>query len=62
MPSNVDCSHLGGYNTNERDVLVDIHAFSNQVLPKSPHFISAKVLVLECKLYIIRLAGVFVEL
>ena len=62
MTSNEDCCHLGGYDANEGDVLIHIHAFSNQLLSKSPHFISAKILILECKLYIIRLARVFIEL
>jgi len=62
MSSNVDCCHLGGYNADERDLLVDVDAFSNELLPEPPHFISAEILVLECKLYIIRLARVFIEL
>ena len=62
MTSDVDCCHLGGYDADERDVLVDVDAFSNEVLPEPPHFIPAEILVLECKLYIVCLARVFVEL
>ena len=56
MASNVDRRNLGGYDTDKRDVLVDVYAFSSEILPKSPHLIPAEILVLECKLYIIRLA------
>ena len=62
MASNVDCRHLCGYDTDERDVLVDVDAFSNEILTEPPHLISAEILVLECEFYIIRLARVFIEL
>ena len=56
MTSNVDCHHLGGYDANKRDILVNVNAFSNEVLTEPPHFVSAEILVLECELYVIRLA------
>jgi hypothetical protein len=62
MPSNVDCCNFGGYDADEGDILVDINAFPNEVLPESPHFVSAEVLVLECKFYIFRLAGILIKL
>jgi len=62
MTTNIDCCHLGGYDADERNVLVDVDAFSNKVLPKPPHFISAEILVLECKFHIVRFARVFIEL
>ena len=62
MASNVDRRHFGGYDADERDVLIYVYAFSNEVLSEPPHFISAEVLVLERKLYIVRLAGVFIKL
>lgn len=62
MTSNIDCGHFRGNDADERDILVDINAFPNKVLPQSPHFIPAEVLVLECKLNIIRLARIFVKL
>lgn len=62
MSSNVDCCDLRGYDADEGDVLIYVYTFSNEVLTKPPHFISAEVLILECKLYIVRFARVFVEL
>jgi len=62
MASNVDCRHFGGYDADERDVLIYVDAFSNEVLAEPPHFISAEVLVLECKFYIVRFARIPIEL
>lgn len=62
MSSNVDCGHFCGYYTNEGDILVDINTFSNEVLAEPPHFISAEVLVLECKFNIFRLARILIKL
>ena len=62
VASNVDCRHLCGYDTDKRDILVDVDAFSNEILTEPPHLISAEILVLECELYIIRLARVFIKL
>ena len=56
MPPNVDCGHFRGYETDERNILVDIDAFPDKVLSEPPHFVSAQVLVLECEFYIFRLA------
>ena len=62
MSSDVDCGDLRGYDANERNVLIYVHTFSDEVLTKPPHFISAEVLILERKLYVVRFARVFVEL
>jgi len=62
MASDVDRRHFGGYDANERDVLIYVYAFSNEILSEPPHFISAKVLVLECKLHIVRFARIPIEL
>jgi len=62
MASNVDRRNFGGYDADERDVLIYVYAFSNEVLPEPPHFISAEVLVLECKLYVVRFARILIEL
>jgi hypothetical protein len=62
MPSDVDCGHFRGYDTDERDILIDINAFPNEVLAESPHFISAEVLVLKCKFDVFRLARIFIKL
>lgn len=62
MPSNIDCSHFRGYYADERYILVDVNAFANEVLPESPHFISAEILVLERKFYIFRLARILIKL
>ena len=62
MPSNVDCGDFGGYYADERDVLVDVNAFPNEVLPEPPHFVSAEVLVLEREFHIFGLARILVKL
>ena len=62
MTSDIDRSHFCRYDTDERDFLVDINAFPNEVLPKPPHLISAEVLVLEGEFHIVRLARVFIKL
>lgn len=62
MPSNVYCGYFRGYDTNERYILVDIDAFPNEVLPKSPHFVPTEVLILERKFYIFRLARILIKL
>ena len=62
MPSNIDRGHFRGYDTDERNILADINAPPNEVLPESPHFISAEVLVLECKFYVFRFARILIKL
>ena len=62
MSLNIYRGNLRGNDADERNILVDINALPNEVLGKPPHFISAKILVLECEFHVVCLARILVKL